>query len=481
MPDFGVVGAAYTAQSRTQDDQELINWYAEADPTKSPGSKENGVPGDRGVMALYPTPGLVLVGTPEEAEVRAMRTVNDTLYLVVGSTLYSYDGMTFTSQGTLNTSAGPVDMTDNGVSLYITDGSATRYYYTWGTDTFGTKVDGPFTGGAVCDCVDNFIVYNRPGTNQWACTDALSVDTNALNLGSKVASPDPIVSLIVDKSEVWLIGSLTSEVQTNTGASPFPFQALPGAVIQHGTCAAFSVARLGEGMCWLSKDTRGQGVVILVTGYQPVRISTHAVEYDISQGEMSDAIAYTYQQGGHEFYMLTFPEQNKTWCYDLATGFWHKRAWRTPGTGELNRHRSNCATPFGDAVLVGDFENGNIYELDRDTYTDNGNIILRRRRTPHVTSDLARIFHHSLQIQFQPGVGNSAVENPLAVFRWSDDGGFTWSNDHFVPVGKVGQYKNRAIKRNLGAARDRVYEIDVTDAFNAVIVSGNLHSSGGGA
>jgi len=50
MPDFGFVGASYEAPSIYQDAQECINFFPETDPTKPQG--------DRGVVALYPTPGL---------------------------------------------------------------------------------------------------------------------------------------------------------------------------------------------------------------------------------------------------------------------------------------------------------------------------------------------------------------------------------------------------------------------------------------
>lgn len=480
MADFGLVGAAYTAQSITQDDQELINWYVEVDPTKNPGKAEDSAPGDRGIKALYPTPGTVVVANPRVGPWRGMRNVNGVLYGVVGNTLYSYDGVFFSELGALGSSSGPVAITDNGASLYLTDG-VYRYAYTISSGLFQTLTDGAFTSGDVCDVTHNYIVYNRPGTNEWGCTNASSVVSSGLNLGSKLVAPDPIVAMICDKGEVWLIGEVTSEVQTDVGSFPFPFQPLPGASLQHGCVAAFSVSRLGEGVCWLSRDTRGQNVVILVTGYAPQRISTHAVEFDISQGDVSDAIGYTYQQTGHEFYMLTFPTQNKTWCFDLATGLWHKRGYRVPDTGALMRHRSNCRSTYGNDVVVGDFENGNLYRFSTSVYTDDGEKILRRRRPPHITSDLNNVFHHSLQVQFQPGVGNSDIENPQMILRWSDDGGFTFGNDHFISVGKTGQYKNRAIKRALGCARDRVYEIDVTDPFNAVIVSGELKASAGAA
>ena len=52
MPDFGFVGSSYEAPSIYQDAQECINFYPEIDPVKQQG--------ERGVIALYPTPGLTL-------------------------------------------------------------------------------------------------------------------------------------------------------------------------------------------------------------------------------------------------------------------------------------------------------------------------------------------------------------------------------------------------------------------------------------
>jgi hypothetical protein len=43
----------------------------------------------------------------------------------------------------------------------------------------------------------------------------------------------------------------------------------------------------------------------------------------------------------------------------------------------------------------------------------------------------------------------------------------------------LGKYKNRAIWRRLGFARDRIYEVVVTDPVKAVIISANLKASVG--
>ena len=119
--------------------------------------------------------------------------------------------------------------------------------------------------------------------------------------------------------------------------------------------------------------------------------------------------------------------------------------------------------------------------LDNTVYTDNGTTIRRLRRAIHLTNDLQRQFFDEFQIQFQPGVGlpTGQGDNPQAMLRWSNDGGSTWSNEHWVSIGQIGRYQNRAIWRRLGWSRDRIFEVSITDPVKAVIVSANLKASVG--
>lgn len=477
MPDFNFVGEAYEAASRTQDNQECINWYLESDPDKAQG--------ERGANALYPTPGTVGVCDLSYGEIRGLHTLpgGSEMIAVSGDAVYSIDQYyNATLVGTLSTSGGRVYITDNGTSAYITDGP-NRYYYTWGSGAFGIKSDGAFTGGNVCDVVDNFIVYNRPDTNQFGCTDVGSVDSGALNFSAKIGAPDNIVSIICDHRQVCLLGETESERWVNVGSFPFPFSAIPGTAIQHGLQARNSIARLGEGFAFLALDDRGAATIVMwgATFPAPQRISTFAIENAIqTYAVTSDAIAYSYAQAGHEFYVITFPTANVTWCFDLSTQKWHRRAWRNPNTGVLHRHRSNCATIFNGNTIVGDYENGKLYELSQTVFTDDGDPLPCIRRCPHLVSDLKRQYFHDLQIQFQPGVGlqTGQGDDPECILRWSNNGGFTFGNDHIIKLGRAGDYTKRAIKRRLGTARDRVFEIEMTDPVYRVVVSANLNASG---
>jgi hypothetical protein len=349
--------------------------------------------------------------------------------------------------------------------------------------------DGAFVGGSSVDIVDNYFVYNRPNTQQWASSDVLSPITYSLAFASKFTGPDDLVSLIVDHGQVYLLGEKTSEVWADAGTFPFAFSRIPGASSQHGIAAKFSMARFGNSFVYVSRNDRGQAVIVQMNGYRPQRISTHAVENTLTNENISDAVAYTYQLEGHECYVVSFPSLELTWVFDGATQMWHKWLW-CDNQNNYKRHRSNCSAVFQGLVLVGDYENGQIYKLDPNNYTDNGQHIRRMRRCPHLVADFQRQYFDELQIQFQPGVGLQGVEtfplgsndigiNPQAMLRWSNDGGSTWSNEHWAGIGKVGKYQNRIIWRRLGQARDRIYEVVVTDPIKAVIVSANLKASVG--
>jgi hypothetical protein len=340
--------------------------------------------------------------------------------------------------------------------------------------------DGAFTGGTNVDIVDNYFVYNRPDTQQFGCSNALSPISGSTNFSSKDGAPDDLVTLIVDHREIYLLGETSSEVWVDQGTSPFPFTRIPGTSTQHGIAAPFSVSRLGNSFAYLSRNNRGLAQIVQMNGYVPQRISTHAVENSLTGKTITDAIAWTYQLEGHEVYVISFPTLQLTWCYDIATQMWHKWLY-TNNLGQYERCRGNCSAVFQGYVLVGDYSNGKIYHLDRNVYTDDGQNVKRLRRAVHLTTDLQRQYFEELQLQFQPGVGLDVGQgdDPQAMLRWSNDGGSTWSNEHWTTIGKIGKYTNRAIWRRLGTARDRIFEVSVSDPVKTVIVSANLKMTAG--
>jgi hypothetical protein len=440
--------------------------------------------------------------------VTGLTVVNYGVYTVVpgtpANTTTSGNGTGLTLTLTFGTGTG-------NTGSYVLSGSQTVTSRTMYALNFSVmpSTDGAFSGADVVDVVDNYFVYNRPQTQQWGSSNPLSPISSSLAFSSKDGAPDNLISMIVDHREVYLLGEASSEVWVDSGLFPFAFQRIPGTSTQHGIAAKFSVARLGNSFAYLSKNIRGDGQIMMMNGYIPTRISNHAVENSIEGAEIGDARAWTYLIEGHEVYVISFPTLDLTWAYDIASGMWHKWLW-VDSNNIFHRHRGNCHSHFANMSLVGDWENGQIYMLDPNVYTDNGGEIRRVRRAPHLVSDFQRQFFSELQILFQPGVGLSGKiigstsptngvagvgvagfaiagqadiatqgADPQAMLRWSNDGGSTWSNEHWVSIGVQGRYKNRAIWRRLGQARDRVYEVVVTDPIKAVIVAANLKAEAG--
>jgi hypothetical protein len=448
------------------------------------------------------------------------------------------------------------------------------FIYNANTGVFAQVTDPDFPGAVTVGYLDSYFVFNEPNSQRvWVTSllDGTAIDP--LDFASAEGNPDNIVSLMVDHREVWLFGNNTVEVWYNAGLADFPLARIEGAFMETGCLAPYSVAKLDNAVFWLGSDARGNGIVYRNQGYNAQRVSTHAIEWQIQQyGVLNDAIGYSYQQDGHSFYVLTFPTAQATWVFDVATGAWHERAY-WDGV-QYRRHRSNCQANFAGQVLVGDWENGNVYALDMTWHKDfvsEQRWLRSWRALPTGQNNLKRTAHHALQLDceagapfqnesivnwsavsdgvlaaavmiqpqralwserfngrmigdvtndnilgsgdalefFRYGAGtitnttyiayirdvvtpillnnpqkykgylaeNPSLGDPQIMLRWSDDGGHTWSNEHWASMGKLGEYGKRVIWRRLGMTtklRDRVYEISGSDPVKIAIMGAEL-------
>lgn len=469
MAKIPFVGPAYTARSMNANAQRAVNCYLEMD-NSSP----------RAPVALYGTPGTVLRVTLPTSPVRGCITVGIYSYWVAGNTVYKVDSAySYTTLGLIGTSTGEVGLASNGSQILIVDG-VSGYLVTVATAVLSTITDADFPNGVTrCAYQDGyFVVSGKSGSPSfWINTTAYDgAAWDALDFASAEGAPDNTIGVISDHRELWLFGDQSAEVWVNTGSSDFPFQRSGNTFIEHGCAAAGTIAKADNTVFWLGADDKGQGIVWRASGYTPQRISTHALEFALGGYTLSDAFAITYQQDGHIFYVLTFPTSGATWVYDCSTQQWHERAWRNPTTGALGRWRANCACFANGKHLVGDWENGKVYSLEMDTYTDNGDPLVRIRASQTLENMQERVFFGSLQVDMETGVGTSTGQGsaPTLMLRWSNDGGHTWSNQRTVSVGAIGGYSARAKFHRLGQGRNRVWEISMSDpvkfaVFGAVV------------
>ena len=336
--------------------------------------------------------------------------------------------------------------------------------------TFGTgyapgdtvSVANTSIGGTGTGMVTTLIAF--PYGFSWSVTSAHGSAFDPTYVASKTGFPDEIATLCCVHREIWLFGIVkTAEVWYDAGGAAFPFAIMPGVFIEHGCVAKYSVSKHDLLVFWLSTDAEGQGTVFMGAGYVARKISTPAIANLIASygSNLSDAIGMMYKQQDHVFYFLTFPAANKTLVYDLTENLWHERTWTNPADGSENRHRANCMAIAYGLVMCADWENGNVYQLDLGTFNDYGGPIVRRRGFPHLTKELKRTTYDCFIADMQCGKGDPSDPTTAQTvqLRWSDDRGATFGNPVQQSIGMQGEYLVTPQWRQLGMARDRVFEL----------------------
>lgn len=297
-----IFGSLEVTRSLNAADNQLINLYPEIVETKQ---------GKR-IGALYSTPGKTLKATVGVGPIRGLHVMahTNTLFAVSGSELYSLDD-TFASTdvGTL-AGGGVVAMIDNGAQLAIFTGNV-GYLWTSGGGLVSLTL--PFStslNSITAAYIDGFGIINEPGTNQIWQSDLLDLATwDALNFAQASGDSDDVLAVAALHRELWVIKQTATEIWFNAGHAGFAFQRLDGIYLEAGIIAIGSLCQLNESLVWLARNKQGEAVVVMSRGHALNRISTHSIEQMIQSAATLDqleaATAYTYQQQGHAFYVLS--------------------------------------------------------------------------------------------------------------------------------------------------------------------------------
>lgn len=478
MVAIPLTSGAYQAQGYLANAQRAVNVYPEKNPdeTKSP------MP-----VTHYPRPGLVTLsapGVPGRGRCLYTSTTGD-LYAVVDQTVYYINSdWVWTSLGNLLTPSNlPVSIADNGANAIVVDGDKSANNIDLVLRTMTVIGDPNFLGSTRADFLDSFLILNNPGTNQWYCTLSNQIVFNGLFIGRKTAWPDNVQCVIAIERVSLVLGKFKSEVWYNAGTVPFPFQILPGNIVEQGCAAPYSAAKMDVNCYWLSQSPEGDRMVMRMNSQNvATRISTNAIEFEFRKyPRIDDAIGSVYQITGHSFYCLHFPTADITWVFDEATGQWHQDAW-IDNNGILRRSRV-AFNAFAYGTNVGlDWSNGNLYQLDPNTYTDAGQPIACIRSFPHVMNEMKQVSHARFVADFQTGTqpntgeitqflspfssGFSSGFGPLTTalapvlnLRCSRDGGNSWGNNRPKQLISAGHYRSLMRWPSLGLARDMVFEL----------------------
>ncbi len=461
---------SYQARSGILSSQRLINLYAEPVPGDAPFN-----------VALYGTPGLTIwkdlgVYNP----IYGTERMGENLFVVCGITVYMIDTSgTVTTIGSMGTTPGRVMMTNNGTQVSILTENEILYYCTTSASSLTQVTSGNYVASNSIATMDGFTILTNSESTRYQISNLNATQTyDALDFDNVLSDSTNLVRVASNNLEVWFFKEDITLVYYNSGNATFPFERKNGVLIQKGCAAKYSVATFDNSFYFLGNDR----IIYRTNGYQLEPISTYPISKEIeSYDQIDDAFAFVYAQDGHIFYNITFPSANKTWDYDLTTKLWHERESLNPVTLQPQEWRANCFSFFAGKNLVGDVNTGILYELDLDVYTEDGTPLISTLISATQFDNYKRDSVGELALVMDTGVGINygQGDNPEIMMQTSIDGGKTWSNELWQPIGLQGEYQKEVFWNRIAYGRTLIMKLSISDPVKRAIVGAYIMPSGG--
>lgn len=479
-----MLGGAYRQASLIAGAQRAFNLYPEFNSERAQGPVQ---------VTHYSRPGLTLLTEPPASGRGRMLAVSSLgqLFAVVNQSVYYIDsnwiwhllGALFTAN------SNPVSYTDNGITGFLVDNDASGAQIDLASMGFSQITDPNFLGATRGDFLDSFCIFNEPNTPNWYCTESNSNVFNALFFGTKTAWPDNIQTLIASERQAWIMGKYKSEVWTNAGTVPFPFQLLSGQIVEYGIVGPYALGRADIEIYFLSESPEGTRTAAKGVGLQAQRISTHAIEEEwLTYVKVDDCIVTVYQIRGHTFVHFDFPTADRTWVYDRSTEEWHEEGWYDSNGVQHRTKDLFKAYAYGVVVSL-DWSIGNLYQRDETNYSDNGLPISYKRGMPHMldNNNFSRITVWRIIADMECGSGTGVVttdpfsvgfslgfgpivhQGPQVLLRLSRNRGFSYQTHSIQTLGLPGSYNTKPTFNRCGMAYDLVAELEWTGPLHTAL------------
>jgi hypothetical protein len=438
---------SYQHRSLPLSAQQMVNCYLEVAP-----------PGAKTPVAVVSSYGIEDWATVGNGPIRGGVVINGVPFVVSGSKLYRLGASgTSTELGTIP-GVDNVSIAGDGANVAVAAGG---WLYLYNGSTVSPISDGDFPGASWVGFLDGFFPVIEPNSGRIFINETPYAPTNwsALDFVTAEGAPDDLVWGVITHRELFAFGRETIEVLYNSGNADTPIRRTDSGFIETGIMSAFAASKTDNGIFFLGND----GLAYRLNGYSPERVSTYAMEQAIEGYTDKSCVVMPFTEGGHK--MVAFHFAEATWVYDISTGLPHERR----STGHA-RWRPQIALQAFNQTLVGDYSSNKVGSLDFRSFAEWGDVLRGSSTSPSIAEENRQIFHGSLELQFEQGVGTSDTPDPQVMLDWSDDGGRTWSSEHWRSLGAMGAFKSRAVWRRMGRARDRVYRYAITDRVRRTLI-----------
>jgi len=459
--DVQVAGPSYQSRSRPVSSQATINFYQQFDESgKEP-------------FIIHSWPGQDLVGSVAGRD-RGQHVMSGIRYRIAGSTLYEIksDG-THTDRGTILGSSRCI-IADDGTNMFIVNAGNVQQYNA-STTTLSSVTDADIVGSIAVAFLNNQFIYTKP--DLFIISDVGDGSTaSGLNAAQAESQPDDLVRAYVFDGIANMMGTATNEPWWNDGTNTPPFSRIDAQITSIGLAALHSVASNDDFMYWLGDDRQ----VYQGTNSSRERITSIGVAHALeSYTTVSDAVAWTMTLEGQNFYVLNFPVENVTWVLNESLG---KNGWfQLSGDTEGGRYNSTSYSYVNGEHFLADLSNGNYYQLNLNTFTNNGETIHRTRTMSSIHGGMIghrgkRVKMSRFELIMEMGVGTitGQGENPRVMAEASYDGGKSFDPIGWARIGRLGETNIRAEWWNLESFYDLIIRITTSDPVDYTIISGAI-------
>lgn len=412
--------------------------------------------------------GLKLMATPNLGQARAMIWEETTgkLFFVVSANLCVWDGVSVSviSPSINNISDEPIGFTihlTTEIQVILLDGVKG-----WVINPFTNAVtqitdpDFPTPHVAAPVSLDGYLFVAKKDTADIYNSDLDDpLGWTAGNFITAEMYPDNVITMSKSNNYLCAIGASSIEYFYDAGnPSGSPLQRNDSAVQQFGTTSPWSVTHTEKEILLVGSTQNGGRTVWVIEGFKADEIGTEAVRQslDDENAAIVDVNAYTIRIDGHKFYVLRLPFSERTWVYDFNLKLWHE--WSTTKADNSQGvfiGKFAADSNFGYPYILGS-QDGILYTLDDQTYSDDDKPILMQVTTLKLDFDNMNRKSMSRASLFGDWPLNTTT---IVTLDWSDDDYRTWKGNRQIQLSQ-----ELPCTRRLGIFRRRAFRLSHTDS-----------------
>lgn len=427
-------------------------------------------PEARNIVSLHAFPGLKVFASLSGAG-RGTHVMDGLLYAVYGDTLSSIDESgVVTSIGTIvgQTICG---FANNGLQMIIATG-ITTYMYTAATEVLEVITDSSVEKSTTVGYINSHFILDNNQTDSkrgefvaTQITTDLTADefVNILDKSSADGHPDSISKILIYNGMVLFFGTDGIDPWFNSGSGSPPFVPIQQGFRPYGVAGPDAIAKTDEFVYFLDDQRIPRRMFgLTVTNIGNPALAAEWAKYT----RVDNAVAMAYIIDNNNYFQINFPTDNRTSLYHEQSNSWYQLSFGT----DDQRHRGLTHQFVYGKNIIQDYANGQLYELDFETFTDNGEVIQRKRTTATIHGGLygvpgQKLWFDKVQFVIQTGVGINTGQgsDPKLMVRYSDDGGRTYSAEQKADLGQGGEYMTKVELYQQGSSYERLYEISYTE------------------